>query len=168
MLKLEVIKNELNSRIQSGELSFNDAQKVYEAACEKYPDEAEILIESAEDDSVDDAVLTYEATCEAIKDFLLEAADEIDDDLPKSTSANKPGEVDDNDIATKRILAKAAEEIKADYKKAEGISESELALLDSDVNTLKCKVYESYDSGLIDKDTKDAFLYNLDLNNWDI
>ena len=91
-------------------------------------------------------------------------------DLPtapeKHTNENAPGEVAKNDANTKRVLSKAAEEVKVDMKKAEGINESSEDLM-REINDLRLAVFEAAEAGAIDAETKANFLWHLDLNNWE-
>ena len=184
MSKLEVIKDTLNARIKSGELTQEDAQKVFEVACEKHPEDAlKMMTEDANEENEETKVesednMTLEETIDYIQNYLTEAAGtNLSEDVvnakrlleapQKSTNANAAGEVAKNNASSKRELSAASEEIKPDYKKAEGINESEEDL-ENELNKLRCEVYESYDRGEIDKETKESFLWNLDLNNYKI
>lgn len=163
MAKIDVIKETLESRVASGELDYEDAEQVYEAALVKYG-------------YVDPEEVTYENTMRDIRSYLeseglCRRAKRLDEVPERHSSENYPRDLDNNDAYARRMLGRYTDEIDDDYDMDDGIEDANESAVDEimdELDDLRLAAYESAECGIIDEDERDLMLDYLDIDNYDI
>lgn len=133
--------------------------------CKKCDDKKDKEVKESLEDKIDSGDFTFADSYHYIKNYLetCEVKDEVTEPKKDFDKVESPaGNIVDNkaDESKKQNVTTAGENL-VKKESAEDITES-------DINSLRLKVYEAHDEGLIDDDTKDRFLkIYLDMNNYE-
>lgn len=186
------IIDELNRRIENGEMTYEDAEEVLRRF--DLMTESEGPERDPEDDTheVSTDSLTIEEALDGIHQILEEASSNFGSTDPHNTKVSeaeikseenptgdtertKADDVAGNNAASKAVLngdMKFVPRVSADMRVSTGeeaprklMERPELTM--QDINNTKLRVYESFMHGMIDEETFEACLEHLDLDNYE-